>query len=532
MRTISGYFSSNCFYGGVKVKKIISLVLVCVLLLSVAIPAIAVDDSKCDCNNPPIVYVVGRADVYLDPNAEELTPAITVEIDKVLNVINTLHIPFAKGMLLNQWDDYCDALVNGVGPFFEEYTLDKDGNVKNDSGILQKWSEEDLYDNHLNPNVHDYTFYYDPRLDPWEIADDLNRYIEAVEKITGHEQVSLLSRCMGTGIAMAYLVKYASHNNYADIHNFVLFNGTLNGMTIINEAFTGKVSLDYDGIERYAADLLGTDLLGEFLKATVTLFNRTNGLDAIGGFIEDIYGKIYTNVVPRLLLETYGGIPGYWSMLGADYYDEARKFVFGGREEEYSVLLEKLDRYNEKVQKNIDSTLLEMDSLGIPVAVIAKYGFQNAPIVESSEVESDGTVDLYSQSFGAASVKMDTPLSDEYLANAEKNGNSKYISPDNQVDASTCLFPDSTWFIKDLTHYSFPLGVDEFLVDICRFDGKMTVQSDAKYPQYMRYYEDTDTILPMTEENCQSRYEDYNVFTSIKYFFQSLFALIGDSVKK
>ena len=513
-------------------KKIISLLLSFVLVISILVPTIAVySDNECDCDTPPRVYVVGRADVYLDPNAEELTPAVNVEMDKVIAAINTLHIPFAKGMLLNQWDDYCDALVNGVAPFFEEYTLDKDGNVKNNSGIIQTWSEDTLYDNHKNPNVHDYTFYYDPRLDPWEIADDLNRYIEAVEKVTGHDQVCLLSRCLGTSIAMTYLIKYASQNDFADIHNFVIFNGTLNGMSIVNEAFTGKISLDYDGIERYASDLLANDALGEFLKATVTLLNKTNILDALGNFVEDIYGKIYTNVVPRLLLETYGGIPGYWTMLGKDYYKEARAFVFEGKEDEYAVLLKKLDRYYNNVQTKIDDTLLEMDENGVPVSVICKYGSQIAPMIESSDISSDGTVDLYTQSFYATSVALDTPFSEEYLNNAKKNGTDKYISPDNEVDASTCLFPDSTWFIKDLEHFSFPLGVDQFLIDLCRYEGGMKVTSVEKYPQYMRYYKDTDSISPMTDENCQSRYESYNLFTAYGYFFKSLWNLITSSSK-
>ena len=28
----------------------------------------------------------------------------------------------------------------------------------------------------------------------------------------------------------------------------------------------------------------------------------------------------------------------------------------------------------------------------------------------------------------------------------------KYISPDKTVDASTCLFPEKTWFFKDILH--------------------------------------------------------------------------------
>ncbi|MGN0485856.1 MAG: hypothetical protein ACI4GB_01350 [Acutalibacteraceae bacterium] len=508
-----------------RLKKALALLICIVLTFSCAAPAFAAD-GQCDCGNPPIVYVVGRADIYVDPTAEDPQLAVELDMDKILEAAKPVMPSFAKGVFTGDWDEYCDELVEAVRPFFAEYQLDNEGNVKNSSGILYTWSEDEIEDYHWRDNVHDYTFFYDPRLDPWEIADDLNRYIETIEKVTGHDEVCLLSRCMGTSIALAYLTKYASQNNYEDIHNFVMYNGTMNGFALMDEVFTGRVAFDADGIDRYFSDRLGIDVVSEFIKATITLFNKTYALDGLTSVVEKGYYNIYEKVVPRILIETYGGIPGYWTMVSDDAYEEAKKMVFKNTADEYPMLIEKLDRYHNTVQKNIPQTLQAMKTAGVSINVICKYGFQLAPIVKSHDVQSDNTVDLWSQSFGATSAKIGEKLSAEYIKQAEAEGKGAYISPDDEVDASTGLFPEYTWYIKDLPHFSFPFGTDDFLIDICRYDGQMTVDSDERYPRYMRYYEETDSIAPMDDENDQDRYEDKNVITALIDFIRALFQLI------
>lgn len=508
-----------------RLKKSVALVLCIVMTFSLAMPALAVDE-KCDCGNPPIVYVVGRADVYVDPTADEPQLAVDLDMDKILDAAKPVLPSFAKGLATGNWDEYCDELVKAVKPFFAEYQLDKEGNVKNNSGILYTWSEDEIEDYHWRSNVHDYTFFYDPRLDPWEIADDLNRYIETIESVTGHDEVCLLSRCMGTSIALAYLTKYAAKNNYEDIHNFVLYNGTMNGFAIIDEVFTGQVDLDPDGIDRYFSDRLSDDVTGEFIKATITLFNQSHMLGGLTVEVEELYDKIYENVLPRLLIDTYGAIPGYWTMVSDKAYEDAKKMVFKNGAEDYAVLIQKLDRYHYTVQNNIPQTLKDMKAAGVAINVICKYGFQLAPIIKSSDLQSDNTVDLWSQSFGATAAKINEKLSDDYIKQAVADGKGDCISPDNEIDASTALFPEYTWYIKDLPHFSFPYGTDDFLVSICRYDGQMTVDSDERYPRYMRYYEETDTILPMTGENDQDRYEKKDFFSVWLGFFKTFFKLI------
>ncbi|MDO4381320.1 MAG: hypothetical protein Q4D20_10655, partial [Clostridia bacterium] len=63
----------------------------------------------------------------------------------------------------------------------------------------------------------------------------------------------------------------------------------------------------------------------------------------------------------------------------------------------------------------------------------------------------------------------------------------KYLSPDLIVDASSCAFPDYTWFVKDLAHETFPAAVDKLIMQIFASKTQYTVTSSSKYPQFLRF---------------------------------------------
>ena len=64
------------------------------------------------------------------------------------------------------------------------------------------------------------------------------------------------------------------------------------------------------------------------------------------------------------------------------------------------------------------------------------------------------------------------------------------------IDASTALFPDNTWFIKNLEHGDFPQGVDNF-INVLLKNKNMTIDTFEEYPQYLNYDYDTDSLSPV-----------------------------------
>ena len=57
------------------------------------------------------------------------------------------------------------------------------------------------------------------------------------------------------------------------------------------------------------------------------------------------------------------------------------------------------------------------------------------------------------------------------------------------IDASTCMFPEWTWFVRDMGHLDYPYGSEgmDFLMWLIRMDTQYTIRTSARYPQFMRY---------------------------------------------
>ena len=79
--------------------------------------------------------------------------------------------------------------------------------------------------------------------------------------------------------------------------------------------------------------------------------------------------------------------------------------------------------------------------------------------------------------------------------------NEKYISPDKQIDASTCLFPEYTWFIKGCSHGFYSTCERDLLLTTIDADRQLTVD-DFPYTRFIVYNYAENTFTAMTEENC------------------------------
>ena len=133
---------------------------------------------------------------------------------------------------------------------------------------------------------------------------------------------------------------------------------------------------------------------------------------------------------------------------------------------------------------------------------------------------------------------MNETLPAEYIARRTALGFGKYISPDRMIDASTCAFPDNTWFIKGAIHNDVVLGVDVLYENVFDSTDDVTVETYDTHPQFLVYDRETARMFPMTEENCHTETfpvdaEEPGFFARVSAFFrhlipwlQSLFALL------
>lgn len=199
-------------------------------------------------------------------------------------------------------------------------------------------------------------------------------------------------------------------------------------------------------------------------------------------------------------------------------------------ESEWADFIAKIDNYHEKVQKQIPEMLLKLKATGMSVGIVCKYGFQMPPIVAGQDAQSDNLITVSSQSIGATEAKQGTVFSDKYLADAKTKGTDKYISPDRVIDASTGLLPENTWFVKDVWHQIMPVGIDPLLVTIARSPKEMTVWDNPEFPQYLLYSAESDSMSPLTKDNCNTEPPEHSLFQAVIRFFKSVYSLIKEKL--
>ncbi len=498
-------------------KKIISFLLCFILLATTVVSVAPAASATEDGTDIPVVHVVGQGSGIIKFNeAGEKETVYPLQIPEgYINEKVEIFLPvFAKAFFTQEWDEFCDVLYECLSPIFSQMALDKNGEASDGSQVNWSWSRDtltDKKDENGKYGVTDYEFYYDWRLDPLVIADTLHQYIEDIMYVTGAEEVALYGRCLGSNIVAAYMQKYDGEY----ISDVIHYASAVYGATQCSKVFTGELYVHPDGIDRFVYDIdaYGLEIdkyLLEFLQSFVTLLGDTYGLDIACWAVNNVFEDIYLDIIPRVIVESYGTFPGYWSMVSIDDFAHAKETVFYGSDiNEYAGLISKIENYRNTVQLTFKDTVRAQQSRGIEFSNIVKYGMQTVPVTKNSNDLSDGLVTVNDGSFGATTTLVTETFSDEYVNNAIINSTARYISPDRQIDASTCLSPNSTWFIKNLFHMSFPSCVNGLVSDIVNHDN-FTVDSNPEYPQYIVYDKESQTLSPMTAENLNTT-ERWNV---------------------
>ncbi len=482
----------------------------------------------------PTVYLGGYGGTILadktDGSSQVLFPVQMPEgfSDRVMNDIK---VPLAKGAMLNQWDDFHETVIDLSSEVFGPMALDKDGKASNGSGhpaYIHTYPLEDRKEGDSYP-IYAYYFEYDWRLDPFEVAKDLNDYIEAVCDATGAPKVNLFGRCLGCNIILAYLSEYG----YARAAQVGFSAAGFNGFEPIGALFSGEMDFNVDSFADYF-DHAGRDqmqdgedptydlivVLLEFLTAAKTL-NLAEPL-----FDSYLVPEFKQYILPELMRRSFGTFPGFWSFIGEEYYDEAMQTIFGGYEEEYAGVIEKANRYHEEIMLRSDEIILNGIEQGVYTYIIVKYGSRAVPIVRDADALGDSTVFTTNSSFGATTSTLYGTFSDDFVDGIMAANGGKYLSPDHQIDASACLLPDHTWFIKNLYHHQVPHSMERMVAELFNFDGYTTIYDLEQYPQYLIFNQDTDQLDPLLPETPAQQAPKYSFFKKLIELFKLIFKVL------
>ncbi len=504
-------------------KKNISVLLSLILMFTLFVPASAAIDVNASKSQIPIIRISGDGEPLYDENGKQLLTYTNIfsafESDEedgsneIYSSLANVLLPFLiDGLLTDNWEPYYENLYTEIAELFGNTLLDKNGDPIDNSGLSESRKKQqnetmntDKYGSKKYYAEGDYRFYYDWRLDPTQTADEFKAYIDAVLKATKRDKVGITASCLGTSVVMAYLAKYGS-----DKVQGVAFDGTVcNGSEIISEAISGKFRVDGDSITRVLEDCnyLGAFDLDEFTLSTIDLLSKSGAIDGITTAVrKTIYDKLVKGVTSALALSTFCTWPGYWSTVSEEDYDDAMFYVFGEegseKRKEYVGLIEKIENYDKLVRGKTYDILKGVKESGTNVGIISKYGYQIIPICQSGDEIADELVTVRRSSFGATTSKIYETLPDEYISSLPEE-KLKYISPDKQIDASTCLFPEFTWFVKGASHADWTEVELKLLYDIASSKEQITI-NDTELSQFMVYDNDENVMYKMTEENCDT----------------------------
>ena len=504
--------------------KFMSVMLTLVITaLTVIVPVSA---ATCDCTNEPIIYLYGKHELYLcDDNGNYI---LDENGNKILNTANnfdygemtkTLLPLFAKGYFSKDWSEFSEALQGYFLPLYEGRGCDGNGDVID---YVHYRNDDKNYVGGSGGATHGYDlgykayFNFDYRESPILVAKKFDEFVSQVKAYTGHDKVSVITRCQGTNILMAWLQLYESGEEsvwvdekdmpavpYESVDHIALLNGCMEGIDSVEELFSGRLDADEDALYRYLGTIdlksvLGEET-GEFVATFIDSLKETYGIVLTADVLKGIYAQFAPDTIPPILRAFYATCGGI-SALVKDHFDEYIDFVFPTDEikEEYAGLIEKETYINKNVTTRTAELLSAAAEHGVKVGVYGEYGFQSPPDCPESAYVGDTLVSLSNQTIGATTAKVDGKLSQKYIDAQVEKGLGKYISADGQVDTSTCLFPETTWCFKNMEH-EWPNQLHELVLRFIRED--ITVDDTGAFMNYVRIDIENGVLSPLQEVN-------------------------------
>lgn len=468
-------------------KKVLSLILSLLMIFSCVSVATV---SAYSADHLPQIYVEGldsKRIYYKEDTAEEnplffpidgnMLLTNLMKYEKYLKEAVTKKDPNLLNTYISLWMDDC----------FGDIALEKDGATSSE----KVW----LPETELNPyGDNKYVFKFDCRLDPVDIAKELYEvYIPMVQKATGSQKFELVSSSFGTSIVLALVNEYPAVKE--DIDSFLLCVPSVNGVNFAGELFSGNFDVDPAALKAFVETNVADDEISLLLSTLL----KTGTLDfLLDSMVEPVLKAALLDALKNVVRDIFGTMPAMWTFVDDRYFYDALKYTYGedyaSEDHEYAGLISKITYYHENIKNRTYDIMSDLQASGIHTNIVCKYGNAPIPVSKEGNFLGDGFVAVEMASFGATCTMSGKKFADDYqqAKYPEKN----YMSPDWCIDASTCLLPNNTWFIKNLNHGVKTDGYYEMLNTIIYDD--LDVFTSERYPQYLIVpAEDDEAVVPL-----------------------------------
>lgn len=459
-------------------KKALSILLTVLMLCTAVLPAFAA--KSCDCDYAPVISVRGfGSTLYAADGSGNEVNVFFYGPDEIAGMATGLVSALTGLAVRRDYSGFVARLKDAAAILAKNLMCDENGDSVNtvvthpDSPDVDKHQGDNFIYFRGEEDHNNYVFEYDWRISPLELADELNAYIEAVKAATGHDKVTLISHSEGNNVTASYFYKYGT----ASVNKTIHMSAAWQGISIVGEAFNRQVDLENKGddFENFLTTFLGTDEFVGFINALVSSLNRAGVLNALLNGLDRLFDKTLDQMYDEILVDTFATMPAMWSFVPDEYYEGAKEAMFGG-DAKYAKLIEKIDAYHDNVQVRVPEILQSAMDNGVAAAIACGYGIDVIPVTTVKDAQCDFLIDTKYASLGATTAPFGGTL---------EGGDPAYTSPDQLVDASTCAFPEITWFLKYQDHNNFCEPYQKFVLWLVRYDGQPTVAANPDYPQYM-----------------------------------------------
>lgn len=465
----------------------------------------------------PYIHVHGfmASDVWVDPDDPDSELAWPPSSDAILGTVKAVLPQLLKVLADKKWDEFQDVLIPECQKLFGAIALDENGEPSNGSGIRFTYPENVTKDSDL-------IFRYDWRLDPVEVAGQLDKFINYVTEKSGCPQVVLEGHSFGGIIMTSYAKLYGTSKIKS-----IMYNTTaVYGEEYTGELMTGNINIDADSLTAYLMSLMDYNEKEDLLNGLFRILRDAGVTGDLVKLVNYLIENIYERAIREVVMPLFGGWLSVWAMVPDDKVDAAWNFAFNNvykdSDKDYSGLQEKIKSYNTQVRADKADTLRKLNN-DCNFYVLSRYGYCSIFLVPSWKNMSDTVVDTKYSSFGATTSDYDSRLTDEQIAGSD------YVSPDKTVDASTCMFPEQTWFVRNYSHAENSDDADELYKYLLYYDGQADIKTFSQYPQYLYYVEETDgiTIDSLQKEEPGTIEKILNFFDSIIAKIKSIFGFLN-----
>ncbi len=484
-------------------KKILSLTLALIMTcLAFAMPVSAAGVT-------PLVMVngIGSTDLYLNYGTEDEKLIFSGDEAFIEGMVKDIGGALLTGIVSygvnnKDYNKLADRVMPAVNKYVADLGFNPDGTPVNDTiGFFRSSESMATYTDEQKEKVskfakayadkygeeYVYDFTYDWRDDPVKIADELANFISDVKVNAGCKRVNMVAMSMGAAVALAYMSKYGGNQ----LNNVVFASPAWQGTSLMGNIMTNNIELDVFAAENYLVQVANVSATTHIAAFIISFIASWDGLSReyfgdVNAALQGILPRAYTDT----LIPYFAGMPGMWSLVPAEYYEAGKDFMF----EQNGVTLTpeyeaKIDAYH-NIQMNAKSIVQEVMADGARFNIVCGYNCQIVP-VSDEYYSSDGIVDTKYMSGGATCAKYLQSNKDwgKVYTQAVKDGHN-HVSWDGKVDASTAMFPEQTWFIKNLQHNSWSTenGSLNVVMWLLAAKKQMKVTSDKEnYPQFFLY---------------------------------------------